>query len=140
MEADGDTHADSLHDDGALATVTVPDYPNFYCLFGPNTGLAHGGSLMFMAECQVRYLTDCLREMVEKNIGAVNVRQDVHDDWWARVDAEHADGVDPPRNEQLVSKCPGAGFLTRAMAAGGLLADDPASRPVQLPRGPASHR
>lgn len=77
----------------AYLGITVPDYPNLFCLFGPNTGLAHGGSLMFMAECQVRYLTGCLREMIEQDIGALEVRQDVHDEYCARVDAEHAELV-----------------------------------------------
>ena len=73
--------------------ITVPDYPNLFVLTGPNTGLAHGGSLIFVTECQVRYVTAMLREMLEQGLGSVEVKQPVHDDYNHRVDAEHADLV-----------------------------------------------
>ena len=27
----------------AYLGITVPEYPNFFCMYGPGTGLAHGG-------------------------------------------------------------------------------------------------
>jgi 4-hydroxyacetophenone monooxygenase len=44
---------------------------------------------MFLAECQVRYLVDLLRSMVEQHIGAVEVREDVCADYNRRVDEAH---------------------------------------------------
>ena len=70
--------------------TTVHDYPNLFIISGPNTALAHGGSLMFMSECQVRYITSCLTHMVENGVDSMEVRQDVFDDYNRRVDAEHA--------------------------------------------------
>ncbi len=80
-------------DPRAYLGTTVADYPNLFILSGPNTGLAHGGSLMFMSECQVRYISGCLKAMVERGIGSMEVRQDVQDAYCARVDAEHAELV-----------------------------------------------
>lgn len=80
-------------DPKAYLGLTVPDYPNLFVLAGPNTGLAHGGSAIFVAECQVRYLTAMLREMLEAGLADVEVRREVHDDFNARVDAEHAELV-----------------------------------------------
>jgi len=77
-------------DPRAYLGTTVPDYPNLFVLSGPNTALAHGGSLIFMSECQVRYITACLKEMVERDIGVLDVRRDVHDDYCRKVDDEHA--------------------------------------------------
>ena len=77
----------------AYLGITVPDYPNLFVLTGPNTGLAHGGSLIFVSECQVRYVTGLLREMLERKLAAVEVKPPVHDAYNARVDAEHADLV-----------------------------------------------
>ncbi len=85
-------------DPRAYLGITVPDHPNLFCLYGPNTNLGHGGSVMFQAECQSRYVTDCLRQMLESGIAAIECRRDVHDDYNARVDAEH---------EQLVWTHPG---------------------------------
>ena len=32
-------------DSRALFGITVPDFPNFFCLYGPNTNFGHGGSI-----------------------------------------------------------------------------------------------
>ena len=37
-----------------------PGFPNLFCMYGPGTNLAHGGSLIFHSECQMRYITGCL--------------------------------------------------------------------------------
>jgi 4-hydroxyacetophenone monooxygenase len=76
-------------DPQAYLGITVPDYPNLFCLFGPNTNLAHGGSIVFQAECQMRYVSACMVKMIEDGIDAIEVRKDVHDDYNAQVDAEH---------------------------------------------------
>ena len=80
-------------DPRAFLGMTMPDYPNLFVTYGPNTGLAHGGSLVFVIECQVRYITTLLCRMIERNIERVAVRRDVHDRFIERVDAEHAELV-----------------------------------------------
>ena len=79
-----------VDDPRAHLGTTVTDYPNLFTLMGPNTGLAHGGSVMFMTECQVRYVTLCLREMLEQGITSLEVEAAVQDDYTRRVDEEHA--------------------------------------------------
>lgn len=46
----------------AYLGITVAGYPNLYQLVGPNTALGHN-SVIFMIECQVNYILDCLREL-----------------------------------------------------------------------------
>jgi len=74
----------------AYLGLTVPKFPNFFCMLGPNTGPGHGGSVIFQAECQIRYLTSCLVAMIEAGARAMEIRKDVHDAYNERVDAEHA--------------------------------------------------
>ena len=69
--------------------LTVPDFPNLFVMLGPNAGPAHGGSVIFQSECQSRYISACLVEMIENGIAAIDVRKDVHDDYVRKVDAEH---------------------------------------------------
>ena len=90
---DGRALADDWADENASAYlgVTVPSFPNFFLLFGPNTNLAHGGSIIFHAECQVRYVLSLIREMTEQGISSVEVRRDVHDTYNAELDAAHAE-------------------------------------------------
>jgi 4-hydroxyacetophenone monooxygenase len=71
--------------------ITVPGFPNLFLMAGPNTGLGHGGSAMFQAECQARYITAMLVEMSARGLGSVEVRPEVHDRFVAKVDAEHAE-------------------------------------------------
>jgi len=77
----------------AYLGLTVPDFPNFFIISGPNTALAHGGSVLFVTECQVRYISLMIKEMIEKNLSDIEVLKDIHDEFNERVDAEHAELV-----------------------------------------------
>jgi 4-hydroxyacetophenone monooxygenase len=78
-------------DDGqAFLGLAVPDFPNFFCLYGPNTQPGHGGSLIHTVERQLQYLTSLLGQMFEHDLGAVECRADVYEDYNARVDEAHA--------------------------------------------------
>ncbi|HZR85905.1 MAG TPA: NAD(P)/FAD-dependent oxidoreductase [Bradyrhizobium sp.] len=88
---DGKTLREKWADDNPTAYLglTVPGFPNLFCMLGPNSGPAHGGSVIFQSECQSRYITSCMVEMIERRIAAIDVRQDVHDDHIRKVDVEH---------------------------------------------------
>ncbi len=68
--------------------ITVPHFPNLFCLYGPGTNLASGGSIIFHVECQVRYVMGALVALLAGDHAAMEVRQDVHDDYNARLQAE----------------------------------------------------
>lgn len=76
-------------DPTAYLGLVVPGFPNFFCMLGPNSGLAHGGSTMLQAEAQARYITSALVAAAEGGIDAIDIRRDVHDSYVRRVDAEH---------------------------------------------------
>ncbi len=82
----------------AYKGMTMPNFPNLFCLYGPNTNVAHGGSVIFQAECQMRYITSCITQMIESQISSVDVRSEVHDAYNKAVDDEH---------DQLVWSHPG---------------------------------
>lgn len=77
-------------DPRAYLGITVPKYPNMFMLAGPNTGLSHGGSAFFIAECQVRYVMQCLRELLEKNHATMECRLEPHDEYNRQVDEAHS--------------------------------------------------
>lgn len=77
-------------DPRAYLGITVPDFPNFFMMYGPNTNLAHGGSAIFHSECQTRYTLLALRELIEGGRRAMDCRREVHDDFNRRVDALHS--------------------------------------------------
>jgi 4-hydroxyacetophenone monooxygenase len=71
-----------------LGTV-IPQFPNFFVLYGPNTQFGHGGSLITVMERQVHYLMSALRRMFHDGVGSLEVRANVHDEYNARIDAAH---------------------------------------------------
>jgi 4-hydroxyacetophenone monooxygenase len=92
---DGETLRDRWGEDDprAYLGIAVPGFPNFFIIYGPNTNLAHGGSIIFHTECQVAYILRALTAMIETGAGSVEVRADVHDDYNDRVDAAHSEMV-----------------------------------------------
>jgi len=73
----------------AYLGITVPGFPNLFCMQGPNTGLGHGGSAMFTAECQATYIADCLAMMLREGVPSLEVKQEAHDTYVTKTDAEH---------------------------------------------------
>ncbi len=86
---------EAWEDDNAQAYMgtVVPDFPNYFMLYGPNLQPGHGGSLIFVVEMQVRYIMDMIAKMAAQGIGAVEVRPEVHAAYNANVDAEHENMV-----------------------------------------------
>ena len=74
----------------AYLGVTVPEFPNFFILYGPNTNGGHGGSAVFNSECQVRYTMLALRELIEREAASMDVREEPFEQYNRLVDAEHA--------------------------------------------------
>ena len=74
----------------AYLGITVPGFPNLFCLYGPGTNLAHAGSIIFHSECQVRYVMGCLAALLRGGSRPWTAAQDVHDAYAERFDARHA--------------------------------------------------
>jgi 4-hydroxyacetophenone monooxygenase len=74
----------------AYLGVTVPNFPNFYCMYGPGTNLAFGGSLIFNGECQVRYIMECLKAVLKQGHAAIECKASVHADYQRRFRELHA--------------------------------------------------
>ena len=72
----------------AYLGITVPGFPNFFCMYGPGTNLAHGGSLIFHSECQMRYITECLDALIVGGYRTMEPRQARYDDWHERSQRE----------------------------------------------------
>jgi 4-hydroxyacetophenone monooxygenase len=71
----------------AYMGITVPNFPNFYMLYGPNTNIVVNGSIIYFSECEVQYVMGCLRMLLENGRRAMDCRRDVHDAYNQRIDA-----------------------------------------------------
>ena len=84
-----DLHEQWGGDARAYLGVSIPNFPNFFCLYGPNTNIVVNGSIIYFSECGVRYVLDLLRVMLEHGGSTIEVRRDVHDEFNDRCDAEN---------------------------------------------------
>ena len=71
----------------AYLGITVPNFPNFFLLYGPNTNIVVNGSIIYFSECEVQYVLGCLRMLVKDGRRAMDCKQDVHDAYNERIDA-----------------------------------------------------
>jgi 4-hydroxyacetophenone monooxygenase len=69
--------------------ITVPEFPNFFMIYGPNTNLAHGRSAVFHSECQIRYIMQALRELIETGKAALEVKPEPFWAYQDKVDTAH---------------------------------------------------
>jgi 4-hydroxyacetophenone monooxygenase len=74
------------HDARAYMGVTVPDFPNFFILNGPNTNAGHGGSAIIADEFQVRYIMQALAMLASGDTATVEVRREVFEDYNTELD------------------------------------------------------
>jgi 4-hydroxyacetophenone monooxygenase len=75
-----------FHDARAYLGVTVPDFPNFFILNGPNTNAGHGGSAIIAAEFQVRYIMQALAKLAAGDISSLEVKRDVFETYNESLD------------------------------------------------------
>jgi 4-hydroxyacetophenone monooxygenase len=71
----------------AFQGVTVPDYPNLFCLYGPNTNIVHGGAIIYQTECQVHYVMQCLVHMISERLRSMEVLAEVNEAYNEKVQA-----------------------------------------------------
>jgi 4-hydroxyacetophenone monooxygenase len=77
-------------DPRAYLGITVPGFPNFFCIYGPNTNLVAQGSIVFMSECAVRYIVSALDLLQERGAVTLEPKPGVNNAYNARVDEENA--------------------------------------------------
>ena len=73
--------------------ITVPNFPNFFMMYGPNTNLAHGGSIVFHGECQIRYILGCINLLLENNHMSMDCKTDAYEMYNSKLDEQHSQMV-----------------------------------------------
>jgi 4-hydroxyacetophenone monooxygenase len=84
-------HRIELHEqwDGnarAYLGIVVPNFPNFFMLYGPNTNIVVNGSIIYFSECEVHYVMQCLHHVLATHVRAIDCLQPVHDAYNMRID------------------------------------------------------
>lgn len=74
----------------AYLGITVPNFPNLFVMYGPNTNIVVNGSIIFFSECEMRYIMGCIELLLKSHHASMEPRKDVHDAFNQKVDAANA--------------------------------------------------
>lgn len=75
----------------AYLGLTVPDFPNFFMLYGPNTNLNHN-SILAMLEIQHDYVAAAIKHILNDNL-TIDVKKDVFKEFNLNLQKELAESV-----------------------------------------------
>jgi 4-hydroxyacetophenone monooxygenase len=80
----------------AYLGLVAPNFPNFFFMYGPNTNIVVNGSIIYFSECEMHYITNAIRLLLESGKRAIDCKPDVHDrynEWIDQGNLEMAWGV-----------------------------------------------
>lgn len=83
-----DLHAQWGHDAQAYQGVCVPNFPNLFMLYGPNTNLITNGSLVLFSEIEIEYMLRCLASLGPLGARAMEASAAATHSYGERVDAQ----------------------------------------------------
>ena len=82
-----DLHRQWDGDARAYLGITIPNFPNLFCMYGPNTNIVVNGSIIFFSECEIRYIMGCIETLLENGYAAMEPKRDIHDAFNEKIDA-----------------------------------------------------
>jgi 4-hydroxyacetophenone monooxygenase len=82
-----DLHQQWDGDARAYLGITIPNFPNLFCMYGPNTNIVVNGSIIFFSECEIRYIMGCIETLLENGYVAMEPKRDIHDAFNEKIDA-----------------------------------------------------
>ncbi len=73
-----DLHDSWAGDASAYLGIMVPGFPNFMCMYGPNTNIVANGSIIYFSECEAHYVTEIARLVLEADLIGVEPTAAAH--------------------------------------------------------------
>ena len=120
----------------AYLGITVPGFPNFFMLYGPNTNLVINGSILIMVECQVRYVVEAIGRLLRAGHRTMSCRRDVHERYGREMEEGNAQMVvGRGRRADLVPQRARAGHPELALRPPHVLGAHAGARPGRLRAG-----
>ncbi|KAF5327140.1 hypothetical protein D9619_004097 [Psilocybe cf. subviscida] len=74
----------------AYIGTTIPGFPNFYTIGGPNTATGFTSVLIF-EEIQVKYITKMIKPVLEQKVSSFEVKKDAHDSYNKKIEGMFQD-------------------------------------------------
>lgn len=88
-----DLHQSWGQDACAYMGITIPDFPNLFCMYGPNTGLVLHGNVVFFMECQANYVIKSVELMLRDGVNAMSLTREKFEGYRDQIFAASANRV-----------------------------------------------
>lgn len=75
---------------GAFHGICVPNYPNLFFLFGPNTNAPVQGATTLFSEVESMYIIDLIQHSIDQDCTTIEVLEEQYNDYLNKLDAENA--------------------------------------------------
>jgi 4-hydroxyacetophenone monooxygenase len=85
-----DLHEQWGQEPTAYLGVTVPNFPNLFCLYGPNTNLVVNGSIVMFSECAVHYVLESIRLLLSGGHRSMDLKSDTLEEYQSVIDDANA--------------------------------------------------
>lgn len=76
----------------AYLGMLIPDFPNLFLLYGPNTNLGHS-SIVFMIECQINYILKCINKVEKGKYKSIAIKTNSNHSYNKKIQASMKDRV-----------------------------------------------
>ena len=117
----------------AYLGLTIPDFPNLFLMYGPNTNIVINGSIIYFSELEARYIAECVRMLLYEGRTSLEVQaRRARRVQRAGRRGEPPDGLGRGVGEHLVQERVGSDHAELAVLAARVLAVDPHARPRRL--------
>lgn len=71
----------------AYLGIMVPDFPNLFLMYGPNTNIVINGSIIYFSEAEAHFIVQAIRLLLERGARSLDPRAGVHEAYNERIDA-----------------------------------------------------
>ena len=76
-------------DPRAYQGITLPNYPNFFTLYGPNTNIVVNGSIIFFSECEMLYVMNCIHHLLRNGSQTMECRSAPFKSYNEKIDSDN---------------------------------------------------
>ncbi len=67
--------------------IVVPEFPNLFLMYGPNTNIVINGSIIYFSECETNYILESIKMLLSRGLRSMECNADTHDAYNERIDA-----------------------------------------------------
>jgi len=69
----------------AYLGISIPGFPNLFCLYGPNTNVAHTANVILISELQASHVLSGIKRILEHDLATIECREETAREYESRL-------------------------------------------------------